>query len=836
MRNITKNMEKIDKSFEAFKIFKDNINDFLTENINESDTRSKLIDNILINVLNWSEKDIKREGKVDSGYYDYIVSIPGFLFVIEAKKIKNSFNLPQNHTKARVKSLLKNNSEIFSQIREYADDSGIKYGIITNGEQFVIIKLFNDDGISWKENNCLIFNGFTDIENRFVEFYNNFSKDSIVENGGFTYDLPQNETISYSIFSKLNDRDKPLFRNPLTSNLRRIIDDFFGEMFSYENESNEKFIEECFVENKETKKNKSDIEKQFADVAPKLDNVIPAFNTENIKKQIRNEINLDVINLKDSKPPKPIIIIGSKGAGKSSFINHLFKYQNKEKEFENHFVIYLDLIEYFNNVESFDIQLICEDILEKIYEKHEEIDLHSYKTLRRIYNTEINRNDRGIWLFDKEKNIDIYEQKISEFFTNAQSNSSKHLEKINHYFIRERRKRLIIIIDNADQFDEKIQSQAYIFSNTLSQKHLCGTVISLREGYYYKYRFSKPFDAYVNNNIYHITAPKYSEVLQKRIDYVLANYSFNNEEIEVIDKGGHILKFNSQAVYEFFFSLKNSIFVENNNSIIDFLNQTTYPNIREGLNIFKIFLTSGHTKVEEYIVRERYRVENEITPSIPFHEFIKSIGLINKHYYSSKNSSIHNILLPNENSTDHFVNFYILKQLSNLYDKEGNIDKYVSLNDMIEMFSSLGYRANTIVDSIKKMINLSLVDTDSNLSDVDKKEFIVEQIKLCITLKGYYYVKELITRFHYIDLILQDTPIYDESYFNDIFNLFPLSDESGKRNLNQRLNCVNKFIEYIKFVESNQPNRIILQFGSFYEHIKLNLEKDISRLKNSMNK
>ena len=46
------------------------------------------------------------------------------------------------------------------------------------------------------------------------------------------------------------------------------------------------------VENKETKKNRDDIERLFADVAPKLSNVIPAVNTSNIQKQITDEINL----------------------------------------------------------------------------------------------------------------------------------------------------------------------------------------------------------------------------------------------------------------------------------------------------------------------------------------------------------------------------------------------------------------------------------------------------------------------------------------------------------------------------------------------------------------
>jgi len=716
-------MEKtlsVDESFENFSSIKSEIDKFIEEDINESDTRSKLIDSVLFKVLGWNESDISREGKVDSGYFDYKVSISGFHFIIEAKKNFKEFVIPKNHKKLKVKSFLKENEDVITQIRNYAGDFGANYGVITNGKQYIILKLYNSDGTSWKENSCIVFNGIDDIKNRFVEFYETLSKFSIVNNGGFIYDLPSNLNPSFTIFSKITQKEKELIRNPLSSKITPIINSVFGEMFSSETESNENFIEKCFVENKETKKNRGDIERLFSDVAPKLSNVVPAINTSNIKKQINEEINTDDITLNNLTPPKPIVIIGSKGAGKSTFINHLFKFQTKENDLNNHLTTYLDLRDYFNTNNQFDANLICKSILENIYEKYEHLDLHSLKTLKRIYLKDIKRNDKGIWLFDKENNETSYQQKIADFITERQNNHISHLESISKYFIRDRRKRLIIIIDNADQFKDEIQEQAFLFAHSLAKTSLCGTVISLREGYYYKWRFSPPFDAY-ESNVYHITAPKYSEVLQKRLDFTLENLNLDDVEIEAQNAKGYKVKINNQAVIEFLTSLKSSVFSADNNYIIDFLNQTTYPNIREGLRVFKLFLTSGHTKVEDYIMRERYRLEDETHSPIPFHEFIKSIGLINKHYYNSKNSAIHNILSINENSTDHFLNFYLLKELVKLYENEGNSNRFIAIEEIYVLFSSFGYSIKTLRSAILELINITLIDTDEVLTDIDKK-------------------------------------------------------------------------------------------------------------------
>jgi hypothetical protein len=307
-------MEKtlsIDEAFENFSSIKSEIDSFIQEDINESDTRSKLIDNVLFNILGWNESDVTREGKVDSGYFDYKVSISGFHFIIEAKRNFKEFVIPKNHKSLKVKSFLKENEDVITQIRDYAGDFGVNYGVITNGKQYIILKLYNQDGTSWKDNPCLVFNGIDDIQNRFVEFYETLSKFSIVNNGGFIYDLPSNLSPSFTIFSKITQKEKELIRNPLSSKITPIINSVFGEMFSSETESNENFIEKCFVENKETKKNRGDIERLFSDVAPKLSNVIPAINTSNIKKQISDEITTVEITSSILTPPKRIVIIGS---------------------------------------------------------------------------------------------------------------------------------------------------------------------------------------------------------------------------------------------------------------------------------------------------------------------------------------------------------------------------------------------------------------------------------------------------------------------------------------------------------------------------------------------
>lgn len=828
-------MKQIDPSLAEFEKYKLEHKEYIEKDLSESDTRSKLIDKLLIDVLGWAESDIKREGHVDSGYYDYKVSIPGFVFIVEAKRQFKELKLPSSHDKVSIKTLLKENAEVIEQIRNYAMDEGVAYGVITNGYQFIILKLINTDGKPWKDNYALVFKGIDDIDSRFIEFYDNLSKFSIIHNGGFRFDLPINAKERPTILSTLLDKDKELIRNSLSAVLAPLIDQVFGEMFSTERQDDSDFIRSCFVENAETKKYKNEIERLFNDKAPDLANVIPIVNSDNLANSIVGEINREEITIQNNYPPKPIIIIGSKGAGKTTFINHLFKYRFDENLFKNQFIIYIDFRKFYESHTSFEPPKIATEILESIYSNYEKDELHKLEILIRIYIKQIKRNDESIWSYDKRNNLERYNITLSTYLEEAQKDSLEHLKNLSLYLIREKRKRLVVVIDNADQFNDEIQEKIFVFSHSLTRSTLCGTVISLREGYYRKWQNSPPFDAY-ESNIYHITAPRYMEILQRRIEFAINTVKENKNKYSLSVGTGKEVTLSQSYIEYFLKGLQDSLFVIQDSALLDFVSRTTFPNLREGLRIIKIFLTSGHTKVSEYIARERSREKEKekvagagIRQIIPFHEFIKSIALQNRHYYNSQISVIFNLFIPPKDSNDHFIRFYILKDFAEIIDSVNHTEKFIKNVDIIEKFTSLGYKINIINAALFDLIDSSLLDTDEQLSDIEWDE-LPSHYNITITAKGFYYLKELLYRFHYYDLIGQDTPIFDDSLYNKLYSIFPVSSEEGGRNFNFRIEFAKLFIDYLEKMESLQASQIKAVYGNVVAGIKAKVLEEINRM------
>jgi len=794
----------IDKSKINFQKFKSEFEKYHKEDITETDTRSKILDVLLKDVLGWSEDNLDREKYIQVGYYDYLVKVPNFQFVIEAKRNLKKFNFPVAHKSTSINSIYNANKEEIDQIRSYLLQVGLQSGVLTNGSQFILGKFVNIDGTDWKKNKCIIFNSIDEIESRYLDFYNFLSKEAVQTTKTITGNQ-EDDDFAFTIYSSLSEGNNEVIRNTLSSDLTPILDEVFDEIFKYEVLDNRELIEECFVENKEILKNKDDIEKLFGDKPPPLSEVVKARNTQNIFNQIRDEIESAPIGLNKADPPKPIIIVGTKGAGKTTFINYLFKSVIEESFFKSRLPVYIDFRKYIGEDFTSINQRIYKDLISKIHNEYDSYKLYSTKVLKRIYLREIKEKDAGIWAHVKKNDIVKYNEKLTSFFENCLSDPENHFEKLSHYFLRERYSRLILIIDNADQFELPIQRDVFLLAQSLNKKAKCAIVLSLREGYYYEWRNKPPFDAFINN-VYHVTAPPYKEVLQKRIDYALKNFKLSGKT-----KGAHgsgIFEITNESIIHFLSGLKNSLFVDDNSEILKYLEETNYPNLREGLKSFRDFLLSGHTVVAQYIIR--HRVEPENTRSIPFWEFLKAIALLNKKYYSNEKSSVTNIFRPARGNKALFVKYNILQFLYSKIKDLGQSEKFILTTDLIEEFKTKGFRELELKQELSDLLRSKLIETDDQISDIDFSTNIEGHKNISLSLKGKYYIHELIYKFSYMELVLQDTPIFSKKHFESIRSSFPLANDNGKRSLKGRYDNMLDFLAYLEYQEFKENANTII--------------------------
>ena len=816
-------MSLCDEARNKFEEFKNKYENLKSSDLSESDTRSKVIDFILKDILGWKEENIQREEHIDHGYYDYRLDISGFRMVIEAKRLYKDFQLPNTtHRKCKLGTIYKENEEVIKQIREYLDDLGCDTGVITNGKQFIIAKFINTNGIPWKNNDCLIFRSIDDINDSFVEFYNVLSRESILLNCGISFFQSEEIVFSKTILSTLSQKNNEISRNCLSSQLMPIINNFFGELFKINDEESDiNFIKECYVENEEVKKNKNQLNSLFDDCAPRLKEVVPARNSKSLTNQINEEF-------KSSLTPPLVVIIGSKGAGKTTFINYLFKENLPQDTLAKQPYIYLNMMKYYDGT-GIDFDNVAEDAIKLFDQKYPEYDVFSLNVLKQIYRSEILKNEKGVWSLCKD-NQELYNEKLGIFLEEKQKKPLEHLIALNQYFTKNRQKRLILIFDNADQLSDDVQNKVFLTACTLNKNGKYGVFLSLREGYYYKWRTQAPFNAF-EYNAYHIVAPKYGQVLRKRIDYVLKNVNICRANHDFRgDSSGKVITLTKTSVEEFFIGIRDSLFLKDHTPIIDFINFSTFPDIRSGLDLFKTFLTSGYAEVEEYVLRVGQSGNKRSV--IPMHEFIQTIGLENKLYYNHEISKIPNLFYPAKGSKDHFLKIFLLLSLKKFRGTIGNQEKFIDIEPLKKDFIDGGYKENLINQEISFLLNQNFIETDSVLSDTKWNEIPTANIGVAITAKGMFYIDTIINHFYYIDLVLQDTPFFIEDDFLKTKELFPLRNEFYKRDMGKRIGTLTAFMEYLdKQEEQNVPKAISQKYGKIIKTIvQSGLKDDVKRI------
>ncbi|MEP2688700.1 hypothetical protein [Maribacter dokdonensis] len=805
-----KNLTEFEKDYSGYKVL----------DLSESDTRSKILDKLLIEVLGWSEFDIEREGWVRVGFFDYEIKTAAFQFVIEAKKNFNLFKLPAKGNEVKLRSIYNGNKDVIDQIRQYIFERGLSYGVITNGTQFIIGQFSNNQGKDWKEQKCIFFKDIADIKTNFDKFFDLLSREAVSKYGRIKIAKTSNIAKTIVKDHSLKRKTFELVRNQISQQLIPIINKVFEEIYNTETLEGKKILEDCYVENKDVKKYNSELGFIFADKPPTFDTrIIPVQNTEKTQEQLKNQIFTDVNTL-----PDPIILIGTAGAGKTTFIKYFTEVLLSKKNKKNRPLVYLDFRLYTSQTIR-DTRFIYDNIIKQLENDYPELNLSKFNILKTIYKSEIDKKKQGTWSYFVNNEEKINEA-IGNLIEEKQRDPINHLIAITNYLLYKCNKRICVLFDNADQLNEADQKEVFLLGNGINRNLKSIAIISLREGYFYKWKNKPPFNAY-QSIVYHITAPPYRKVLEKRINYVMNRFDFQAIDLTAANKQ---VKFKRGSLEHLFKNLYDTLFNSKNSDVMEFLEETSYPNTRQGLENFKSFLLSGHSKISEYM-----SFEYGVGQGIPIWEFFKSVALDSNYYYETNKSKIVNIFYPSKNNTNHFTKIRLLNYLFlKLKSSSKKID-YFPVNDIANEFLKAGYSIDIIEEEIQELFDYKLISTSEYSEDIEEESRIETDSMISITSVGVYYLKSLIGRFHYIDLIVQDTPIYDQDSFNKICEVFPDSDEYGNRDLGKRKNTVIEFLKYLSNQEL-KDRKFISNFGDkaimfdVIDYIQVNLNQDLTRI------
>ncbi len=750
----------------------------------EADTRHKIIDRVLHEVLNWPHEQVSLEKRADNGIIDYVLHTAARpLVVVEAKKSGTTWHIPLGRLSKRIYELsgvIKKEKDLNSAIEQaqgYCNNQGIKYSIVTNGYSYIIFNAINYRH-PWRQGKAIVYSGPKDITGNFLEFYQLLEYNQVL-NGSLDNALIKDISLD-RIYDKPLDHvtsaDALYGRNMISTLLHPYIDTFFGDISA---QTNEEILEECYVYSGFLRRIDKDLIMALRDEIPDyaLRDGFTELQPTAYGDELRNRIEQYSSQVKESGF---IILMGGIGCGKSTYLRRFIKLMRADEAQNKMHFIYIDHLGYASKLES-----VKDFIYKNIFDHLKgQPNIISRTTLELIYSDDIKalRETK----FKKFKDPVKFDEKIGDFLYDKLNDnfefSEKTLKTLNRAKILP-----VIIFDNVDQLPLDIQIDIFEHAQYFSRKIGCLSILALREESYFTSRMQKIFTAYALQK-YHISSPSFRKLIELRINKALEEIP-TKQKTDVRISGRNVT---TDDVRNYLQVIHQNLF-RRYKPVISLIQSLCYGNMRFALEIMNSFLTSGTTDVAKIL--KIYMATGYYT--VAFHEFVKSVMLGEFRYYKESRSPIVNLYdVQACINSSHFTGIRVLRYLSkynNVPSPEGV--GFVLIDDVFTLFEEIFSNQKDIKLTILKFINLNKHLLELNTRSTDS---LNGAAYVRITPAGSFYIKDLFKIFVYLDLVWHDTPINNSSFSRDLVL------QINKVDIEYRFKRVQQFIKYLELEETRE--------------------------------
>ncbi len=440
------------------------------------------------------------------------------------------------------------------------------------------------------------------------------------------------------------------------------------------------------------------------------------------------------------------LLIGSVGSGKSTFTDFLrLKALPKEVSSSTEW-INLNL-----NKAPLTRGLIYDwvitNTIENIKRINKRIDFDDIKTLKLIYSKELRIVKKGkaaLYPENSDKYIDIIFKEIDRL----QDDKIATLNGIINYVYTQKRKLLVIVLDNCDKRNRDDQLLMFEVASWIKNTFCTMIFLPIRDTTYDQFREQPPLDTVIKDLVFRIDPPLLEKVIYKRLNYVVREIKSSNKEFKYYLPNNMSVTCNGDEVIKYLKSMISSLFQDPLFKRI--ITGIAGRNIRKGLEIILDFCKSGYIDESE-ILKVRQSSGNYRLPS---HLISKILFKGKRKYYSDDESYIKNLFHSDaaDDLPDPFVRISILNWLkvkSNEYGPN-RTRGFHKVSALIKNLQAYGHSEVSIFSEITKLSQSSCITSESQSDDLDYEDLV------SLSSAGFIQL-DLLKNITYLSAVSEDT-------------------------------------------------------------------------------
>ncbi|WP_436522795.1 AAA family ATPase [Actinoplanes sp. HUAS TT8] len=748
-------MEPIDVAFERFKAIVAEVSGYAETVITESDTRVKVIDRIFVEVLGWDRGELLTEDPAITGFADYNFRIDGrSRLIVEAKRDGLKFDLDGAKNATRGYKL---NGPVFKQatLREgieqairYCGTKNAELACLSNGRQWVIFRGNRlGDGKDTVEGMGFAFKEVEEVIQNFSAFYGLLSRDSVktLEYRPRFQEAEGKPLRTTAVSRSLNRAGsaRVVPASSLAVDMDRIMASFFQRLTG---DQDPDMITSCFVETRESEAADARLARVSSDLVGRIreiDTTDSSYLTQLIDRAARAKRN------------EFIILVGTKGAGKTTFITRFFNHILNRDVSERCAVLRINMGDYSADPSSV-IDWLQRKLVEAIERSVFGDGYPEFSDLEGMFFDEYNRLRRGPWstLYnsDKERFKIDFGRRIEDI---RDQRPHEYIEGLLRHVIGVRNKLPVMVFDNADHFAIDFQESVYQYARSLHERSLCLIILPITDQTSWQMSRQGALQSFEHVDLY-LPTPPMDRIIQKRIDFIQSRIELERQRSEAkyfLERG---IAFSLGDLSAFTRSLQ-AIFLQTDD-VSEWIGNFANNDLRRALEIARLFVTSPHLKVDDLL--RAFLVSSG--RSLPRWRAAKALVCLKYDSYPvGQNPYVQNVFFLGDSvDATPLVSVRILQMLEDFADSNPD-DHFADVEDVIEYCESMGLAGTFASSSVDALLRAGLVlNFDPTVTDFSSAS------RVEISLSGRQHLSWSLGYFEYVNAMADVTPIRSMAAFD----------------------------------------------------------------------
>ena len=734
----------IDTAHERLSSLQPEIHVSLLTQPNESDTRLKILDRILFEVLNWKHEAVFTEPPTESGYIDYLLTTGERrgVMVIEAKRaglLKPATKSEEVMHVALTGPVVKPLVPGIKQAMNYAMENGVSVAAVADGNTWLFFKASRTDGTPPMEGKGVLFPSIKAVTANFARFFELLNMEAIDKrlhlahlNEAEGLLIPDAEQ-HYYVF---NPRDASMRqRDPLATDAALLFSQFFARL---SNEQDREMLRDCFVETSESKKADFELEKIIQRV---LNTITPLETSQGGALQAELERTIR------SGKSETILLIGNKGAGKSTFIDRFFEQVLPMRVRAKCAVARIDLGDYHGDPNSI-VTWITLQLRSRLESGICANQPPAYDDLMGIFFSEYQRWSLGPrkHLYDTNK-VEFKDQFGQHIEDRRERHPDEYVRLLLQWAAGGHEKLPCLIFDNTDQFSAEIQDKVYQLAHSYESAAPVFNVVPITDRTVWRLSNAGALQSYSARSFY-LPVPDAKEIISRRVDFLKSKVHAEPVAAKsYFSRRGFQVEVNDLAILA---DAVGKVFVESD-YVSGFIGRLGNFDIRRMLKIAERIFLSPELKIDE-IIKSKFGGESVTADRYRTHR-----ALIKGEYdrfSESDNEYISNLFQTNpERPESPLLSYYILwllrQKRHSLRKGDDDIEKQQWLVwELCQLFEGCGVAEECVLEALNRLYDRRLIEAlDPNIKQVTGADKIAIKesglAHLELTLNSQVYVEQM---------------------------------------------------------------------------------------------